>query len=156
MLKIGDKVPDFTSPDQNNNNYCLRNDREKWIVLYFANKVKKYVEHLKYSNFKENLPFFKENKITIVAVIPNSVQSISYFVEKNDLDIDIISDVDYVVARKYNVDYESKIPDYHKGRTIFIIDPDGIIRYIYKDEKVTGNLSDYINKVVKKLKQLIK
>jgi peroxiredoxin Q/BCP len=156
MLKIKENAPDFCGQNNDGNTFCIKDNLGYWVVLYFATPDKNHVESLKLSNFVKHLTFFKENKIIIKAVIPAGIKALTNLVEKYDLDIEFISDLNHTIAYKYNVDYNSKEKDKLHDRTFFIIGPQGKVRYIYCDYERKGNLSDYINLAVKKLKLLIK
>jgi peroxiredoxin Q/BCP len=143
VIEISEKAPDFCLPDKDNNNICLNDFRGKWVILYFYPKDNTKGCTLEAVDFTENLKDFETMNAVILGVSPDSPKSHANFAEKHQLTITLLSDPDHVVLEQYGVWQLKKM--YGKEycgvtRSTFVIDPDGIIVYVWKRIKVKNHV----------------
>ena len=74
-MNIGDKAPDFTLLDKNNNPVSLSNFTGKKIVLYFYPKDNTPGCTRQACAFAANLHQFEERNITVIGISKDSVAS---------------------------------------------------------------------------------
>ena len=130
MLKEGNKAPDFTALDQNENQVKLSSFKgKKNVVLYFYPKDMTPGCTTEACDFKDNFKNFKDTVVLGVSI--DSPERHQKFIAKHELPFDLISDVDQKVVNKYGVWQEKSM--YGKKfmgivRSTFIIDKIGVLR----------------------------
>ncbi len=154
MLKIGQNAPGFCLPDHDEKSTCLKDFRGKWIVLYFYpkdNSPSCSAEAMDFSSL--NSDFEKENAV-ILGVSKDSLKSHQNFIQKRNLNINLLSDSDLEVQKKYYVWRSKKFRGRESMGTVrstFLIDPEGKIVKIWDGVKVKGHAEEVLNEV-KRLK----
>lgn len=155
MTIIGEKAPDFCLPDKDNKSICLKSFRGKWVVLYFYPRDNTKGCTLEAVDFTNSLQDFKDINTVVLGVSPDSVKSHTTFAETHDLNVTLLSDPDHTVLEKYGVWQLKKMYGreyYGVVRSTFIIDPGGIIVYIWPKVRV----KDHVKTVKETLQQLQK
>ncbi|MCB4751325.1 MAG: peroxiredoxin, partial [Sulfurovum sp.] len=92
MLNIGDMVPHFCLPNQDEEEICLRDVRGKWIVLYFYPKDNTPGCTTEACDFTTVLPDFEDLNAIVLGVSPDSPKKHRNFIEKKGLKIMLLSD----------------------------------------------------------------
>jgi len=149
-LEKGDKAPDFTIKDQNDNDLALSSLKGKWVVLYFYPKDNTpgcTTEAIEFSGAKKN---FQKKNVEVLGVSPDSVKSHKSFVEKKDLTITLLSDPDHDALKKYGVWQLKK--NYGREyfgvvRSTFIISPEMKVAHSWRSVKVKGHVEAVENKL---------
>jgi thioredoxin-dependent peroxiredoxin len=153
-LKPGEKAPDFTIPDQDGNVRISEELRGVWSILYFYPKDNTSactVEALAFSAVYEKLT---ELKVSIMGISPDSVESHKKFIQKNELNLTLLSDPSHTVIEAYGVWTLKKMYGReYMGveRSTFLIRPDGIIADIWHKVKVKG----HVEEVTSQLQELL-
>lgn len=153
MLEIGDKVPDFCLPNQDEVEICLRDLLGKWIVLYFYPKDSTPGCTTEAIDFTTHLKEFEELGSIVIGVSADSPKKHRNFIEKKNLGITLLSDEEHKVLEQFGVwQLKKNYGREYMGivRSTFIIDPDGIIRAKWEKVKVKG----HVEEVLEKLKEL--
>ncbi|OIP53652.1 MAG: peroxiredoxin [Helicobacteraceae bacterium CG2_30_36_10] len=153
MLKIDDKAPPFCLPNQDDVEICLRDIAGKWIVLYFYPKDSTSGCTTEACEFTEAAPDFSELDAIIIGVSADSTKKHRSFIEKNELGITLLSDVDTSMMQEYGVWQMKK--NYGKEymgivRTTFIINPEGIVKAVFENVRV----KEHVAKVKAELERL--
>lgn len=152
-VKIGNKAPSFTLPDQNGNKLSLSDLSGKNVVLYFYPKDDTTGCTKEACQFRDVFPKFKGVNAVVIGVSPDSVESHKKFEKKYNLPFTLLSDEKKSVLEKYEVWKEkSMYGRKYMGveRTTFIIDDKGKIRNIFNKVKV----ADHEKQVLEALKEL--
>lgn len=143
MLKVGDKVPDFCLPNQDEEEICLRDIKGKWIVLYFYPKDNTPGCTTEACEFTEAEPDFSKLDAIILGVSPDSPKKHRNFIEKKELGITLLSDEDKEVCNLFGVWQLKKMCGReYMGvvRSTFIINPDGYIDASWEKVRVKGHV----------------
>jgi peroxiredoxin Q/BCP len=153
MVTIGEKAPDFCLRDQDEKDICLKDFKNKWVVLYFYPKDNTPGCTLEAINFTHHESEFDELNAVVLGIIKYSCESHKKFQQKHDLTVALLSDPEHEVIEKYGVWKPKKL--YGKEflgteRSTFVIDPEGKIEYKWVKVKVPG----HIETVLSKLKEL--
>ncbi len=167
MLEVGMKAPEFSLPNQDEVEISLRDLSGKWIVLYFYPKDLTPGCTTQACDFTQALPLFEDLDALILGVSPDDTQKHQKFIEKKDLEITLLSDVDKKTCEDYGVWQLKKfMGKEYMGvvRTTFIIDPDGKIAAIWdkvsvrRKKTIDGQKVEilHVNEVKEKLEQLQK
>ncbi len=150
MPEIGDVAPEFCLPDQDGKEVCLKDFRGKWVVLYFYPKDNTSGCTREAIDFTENLKDFEALDAVVLGVSKDSVKSHKNFREKHNLKITLLSDPEHRVIEAYGAwKLKKRYGREYFGteRSTFIIDPDGKIRYIWRNVKVKGHVEEVKNKL---------
>ena len=142
-IKPGDSAPDFSLPDHSGTVHTAQSYQGSWCILYFYpkdNTTACTAEALAFSAVYEELA---ELGVPVIGISPDSVESHRKFIEKHDLKITLLSDVDHHVIEAYGAWKLKKM--YGKEymgveRSTFLIDQNGIIREIWRKVKVKGHV----------------
>lgn len=152
-LKIGDKAPGFSIKNQDEKQVSLNEFKGKWVVLYFYPKDNTPGCSTEAMEFTAKTGEFNELGGVIMGVSPDSCESHRKFIEKKELNLILLSDMDKDVLDKYGVWQMKKMYGReYQGvvRSTFLINPKGEIAFSWLKVKVKGHVDD----VYEKLKEL--
>lgn len=142
-LKIGNKAPAFTLPNQDEAKVSLRELAGRWVVLYFYPKDDTPGCTTEACEFTSQLARFEKLDATVLGVSPDTPASHQDFIRKHKLKIDLLSDPGHKVLAKYGAWGEKKM----YGRTFegvirstAIIDPEGRLAVHWPKVKVAGHV----------------
>jgi peroxiredoxin Q/BCP len=139
-LQVGDKAPLFEAKDQNGNTIKLSDYLGKKVVLYFYPKDDTSGCTAQACNLRDNMEVLTKHGYTVIGVSVDDEKSHSKFINKYNLNFNLIADTDHSVVQAYGVWQEKSM--YGKKymgtvRTTFIIDEEGKIARII-DKVKTG------------------
>jgi peroxiredoxin Q/BCP len=125
---VGDPAPDFTLPGTGGREYSLSEFRGQPIVLVFYPGDDTPVCTKQLNAYNDGLDQFEALDAQIIGISAQSVDSHESFSGKHGFDFPLLADVDKEVAASYGTLGPIGFP----RRSIFIIDRDGVIRYVHK------------------------
>lgn len=131
-LKVGDTAPEFSLTDQNNQKVSLSGLKGKWVVLYFYPKNDTPGCTTEACSFRDNINQLIKQQATILGVSTDTIESHQAFAQKYKLPFQLLADPNGDVADRYNAILNLGIVKFAK-RHSFIINPEGIITYIYRN-----------------------
>ena len=139
MVTLESTAPEFCLPNQDDVEICLRDLRGKWIVLYFYPKDNTPGCTTEACDFSEAAPDFSTLNAIILGVSGDSTAKHRDFIDKKDLSITLLSDESTTMMQEYGVWALKK--NYGKEymgivRSTLIINPEGIVKAIWKNVKV--------------------
>ena len=143
MLKVGDMVPDFCLPNQDEEEICFRDIKGGWIVLYFYPKDNTPGCTTQACAFTEAEPEFLDLRARILGVSPDSPAKHRKFIEKKGLSITLLADEDKSLAQQFGVWQLKKfMGKEYMGivRSTFIIDPSGKVVKVWEKVRVKGHV----------------
>jgi peroxiredoxin len=130
-LKVGDKAPDFTLPDQNGNKVSLgqflgkKNVVVAFYVLAFTGGWTKELKA-----YQADIAKFENTGTQVLGVSVDSQFANRAFAEQIGVKFPLLSDFERKVSQEYGV----LRPNYPvANRTTFVIDKEGVIRHIDKE-----------------------
>lgn len=128
ILKVGNKAPDFTLPDENGNPVKLSGLQGKKVILYFYPKDDTPGCTTQACGFRDEYPSIEEAGAVVLGVSPDGAKSHVKFKTKQKLPFTLLSDEDHAVAEKYGAWGEKSM--YGKKymgilRSHFVIDENG-------------------------------
>ena len=153
MLNVGDAVPDFCLPNQDEEEICFRDIKGRWIVLYFYPKDNTPGCTTEACDFTAALPDFEGLNAIVLGVSPDSPKKHRNFIENKDLKITLLSDEEKELCHTFGVwQLKKNYGREYMGvvRSTFIIDPDGKIAAKWEKVKVKG----HVDEVKAKLEEL--
>ena len=142
MLKKDQIAPDFTLQNGAEQTVKLSDFKGKWVVLYFYprdNTPGCTLEALAFTSLKKD--FALQNAV-VLGVSKDSCASHQKFTDKQSLTIELLSDPDSAVQKKYGVWRPKKFMGREflgTVRSTFLIDPQGKIAKIWDNVKAKGH-----------------
>src|SRR5947208_13863293 len=146
-VDIGDRSPDFELSGTEGRVYRLGDFRGRWLVLAFYPGDFTSVCTRQFCSYRDAADRLDELDTQVVGISPQSIGSHERFRGKYGLTVPLLADPERNVIRAYGVLGPAGLV----RRSIFIVDPAGIIRYRhvallglhYKDvENLRGALSE--------------
>lgn len=139
---IGDLAPDFTA-DSTLGRIRLGDYRgKKSIVLYFYVKDMTPGCTIQSIGMKDGIDRIRALGAEVIGVSSDDLESHKRFASRYGLNFPLVSDVDNSISKAYGVFNEEKN---RARRVTFIIDKDGMIRYIMNRIDVESHANDVID-----------
>lgn len=146
-LKVGDKAPEFSLPDQDGKKVTLKDLKGRQVVLYFYPKDDTPGCTKEACSFRDSLGPIKKAGAVVLGVSLDDGSSHQRFIAKYGLPFSLLSDEDGAVSKAYGV-YKQKNMYGKKywgiERTTFVIDPAGRLKAVFNKVKVDGHLDEVL------------
>jgi peroxiredoxin len=152
-LKVGDKAPDFMAKDHAGNMVSLKKMTEKGkvVVMFYRGAWCPYCN--KYmSQIEQALPDFSAKNATVIAITPETDESINKAIDKTKATFSVIYDKDRSIMKNWKVAYSMSddMKTKYKGYGLdlekqqgdwmlpvpatYIVGKDGKIEFVHFDE----------------------
>ncbi len=148
MIQEGQKAPDFSLKDQNNETVKLSSLKGKKVALYFYPKDDTPGCTTQACNIRDNYAELKKNGILVFGISKDSIESHKKFAQKYKFSFPILSDPGGKVIESYGAWKEKSM--YGKtfmgiARTTFLIDGKGTIKKIISKPNVAEHTKEIID-----------
>lgn len=152
-MKVGDKVEDFEFNAYFKGDFTkgkLSDYKGKWVVLFFYPEDFTFVCPTEIRAFAKHHKEFEKEGASIIAASTDSVHSHKAWYERDlpEVKYPVIADSNHKISEQFNVLLDSGIA----LRGTFIIDPDGLLRYIVVSDNNVGRSVEETLRVLKALK----
>ncbi|MDT7042658.1 thioredoxin-dependent thiol peroxidase [Candidatus Nitronereus thalassa] len=150
QLKVGQKAPAFSLPNQDGKIVSLSDFKGKKVVLYFYPKDDTPGCTKESCAFRDGIEEIHGSGAEVLGVSGDSVESHKKFAKKFNLNFSLISDESKKMLRDYGVWKEKSLYGRkYMGieRTTFIIDENGKIDDIFHKVKVDGHLEEVLGEL---------
>jgi peroxiredoxin Q/BCP len=127
-ISVGDPAPPFTLPSTGGGEVSLGNFLGKPLVLVFYPGDDTPVCTKQLNSYNDDLSQFDALNAQVVAISAQSVESHERFSEKHGFKFPLLADTDKSVAAAYGTLGPLGFP----RRSVFIIDADGVVRYVHR------------------------
>ena len=150
-VKVGDKAPDFTLPDQSGAMVSLKDFvGNKIVVLYFYPKDFTQGCTAEACAFRDSYDVFVQAGAQVLGVSSQSVDSHNRFAIANKLPFILLSDHDGVVRKLYGV---PSTFGFLPRRVTYIIDKKSVVRHVFSSQaQPTKHIAEAL-RMVKELSQ---
>lgn len=132
--KIGNLAPAFTLKNQHEKSVSLKDFKgKKNVVLYFYPKALTPGCTTQACGIRDTVKEFAKLDTVVLGVSPDAPLKLTKFIQKYELNFDLLSDEDHAIAEKYGVwALKQFMGKEFMGvvRTTFIIDKEGRLRYL--------------------------
>ena len=144
-VKVGDRVPDFSTLDDSGRPVSLSDFKGKSVVLYFYPKDDTSGCTKEACDFRDAFPRFGKIDAEVVGVSPDSVESHVEFKKKYSMPFKLLADEGHKLADKFGVWKEKSM--YGRKfmgveRTTVLIDPSGRVARIFPKVRVPGHVEE--------------
>ncbi len=139
---LGKPAPDFALKDQAGRTVALDDLRGKWVVLYFYPKDDTPGCTCEATEFTHLLAQFRDMGAEVYGVSEDPPEVHRIFIKQYNLGVDLFSDPDHQVMRRYGAWVDTSLGDSRYERMIrstVLIGPDGTIRYHWPEVIPTGH-----------------
>ncbi|BBE32060.1 peroxiredoxin [Tepiditoga spiralis] len=146
---IGNKLS-FNLIDSNSNEISSNDFIGKWLILYFYPKDNTKGCTTEAIDFTNSLEEFKKLNAEVVGVSPDEPKKHIKFIEKHNLKVTLLSAENEVLnevgvwqmKKMYGREY------YGVMRTTVILNPNGVIEYVWEKVKVSNHIKEVLNKLI--------
>ncbi len=148
MLKVGDKVPEFSSKDQDGNTINLSDYQGKKLVLFFYPRANTPGCTAEACNLRDNYELLKEQGFELLGVSEDSQKKQANFRNKFEFQFPLLADEDHTVIETFGVWGPKKfMGKEYDGlhRTTFVIDEEGIIERVIEKVKTKDHAAQLLN-----------
>ncbi len=148
-ISIGDKLPDFTLPDENGNQISIDEFSGKPLVIYFYPKDDTPGCTKQACSFRDSYEDFLQAGANVIGISSDSPEEHKRFKAKYKLPYTLLSDENNEVHDLLCVpkDFLGLMP----GRVTYVIDKNGIVKNIFNSQ---FNISKHINESIRTIKDL--
>ena len=148
MLKVGDKAPDFTLLDGDENSVSLSDFKGKKVVLWFYPKASTPGWIVEGKGFRDEFQNFENKNIQVIGVSADSIKRQKKFGEKQSFQYPLLSDESHEMLEAYEVWGKKKFMGREYmgiSRVTYIIDEKGFIEKLFEKVSVKSHARDILN-----------
>ncbi len=142
---LNQPAPAFSAPDQHGNIVTLDSLRGRPVVLYFYPKAMTPGCTVQACGIRDHRDEFASLNAVVLGISPDAPQRLQKFIERDQLNFDLLSDEDHAIADAYGVWALKKfMGKEYEGihRITFIIDAGGVLRHIIDKVKTKTHHDD--------------
>lgn len=143
MLEVGQKAPDFSLLDSQNEMRSLGEFLGSPTVVYFYPKDDTPGCTKEACSFRDNFGQFQENNINVVGISYDSPESHAEFKEKYSLPFTLLSDSDKEVAKKYGAS-RGLLDLVGTRRITYLLDSEGTVIKVYENVTPADHADDIL------------
>ncbi len=155
LLKVGEKMPFFSLPDQHGNVINIEILlAKKTLVIYFYPKDYTPGCTAEACGFRDQYEVFKEHGAEVIGISTDGSARHSSFAKSYGLDFILLSDRDRKAEKLFGV--PRSMFGLLGGRVTFIVDQSGIIRHVFQSRSQATQHVEEALKVVRELNKKAK
>ncbi|MBO0323350.1 thioredoxin-dependent thiol peroxidase [Muricauda sp. CAU 1633] len=148
MLKIGDKVPEFSAKDQDGNTINLSDYKGKKLVVFFYPRANTPGCTLEACNLRDNYKALQDAGYEILGVSADSQKKQFNFKKKFNFPFPLLADEDHTVLQIFGVwgpkqFMGRKFDGIH--RTTFVINGDGVVERVIEKVKTKDHAAQILD-----------
>jgi peroxiredoxin Q/BCP len=131
-VKTGDRAPDFTLPSSSGEYTTLSEFfGKKNVVIFFYPMDESPVCSREAEAFRDKYEVFKELNAEVMGISSQNVESHKSFASHHNLPFILLNDTDNSVRKLYGVSTTLGVVP---GRVTYVIDKEGVIKYIFSSQ----------------------
>jgi len=152
QIRVGDKIPDFSLPDQDGNIFRASDYLgKKQLVIFFYPQDGSLSCTREACYFRDLMDVFEESGAEIIGISGQSVESHKNFAEVNNLKYKLLSDTKNEVRKLFGV--PSLILGLIPGRVTYVTDRKGKVVFIFSSHTEIQRHADEALKICLLLKK---
>jgi len=148
MLEIGKKAPNFTLPDQDNNQVSLSDYLGKKVLVYFYPRASTPGCTTQACALRDSKSELNDLNVVVLGISPDTPKKLTNFINKQDLNFTLLGDEDHKVCEDFEVWQLKKFMGRENMgvvRTSFLIDEDGNLEHIFNKFKTKDHHEVVLN-----------
>ena len=145
--ELGQSAPDFTTLNQREEEVSLSGLKGKKVVLYFYPKAMTPGCTVQACGLRDTQKELEDRNVVVLGLSPDAPKRLQKFIDRDELNFDLLSDEDHDIAEKYGVWAMKKFMGREfmgVHRITFIIDEDGKLVHIMEKVKTKTHHDDLI------------
>ena len=145
--ELGQPAPDFTTLNQREEEVSLSGLKGKKVVLYFYPKAMTPGCTVQACGLRDTQKELEDRNVVVLGLSPDAPKRLQKFIDRDELNFDLLSDEDHSIAEKYGVWAMKKFMGREfmgVHRITFIIDEDGKLVHIMEKVKTKTHHDDLI------------
>ena len=148
MIKVGDKAPDFTLLDADNNSVSLSDFTGEKVVLWFYPKASTPGWTVEGKGFRDEFQNYEDQNIQILGCSADPPAKQKKFADKQGFPYPLLSDESRDMLKAYGVWGKKKFMGREYmgiSRVTIIIDEKGLVENVYEKVSVKSHAKDILN-----------
>ena len=145
--ELGQPAPDFTTQNQREEDVSLSDLKGKKVVLYFYPKAMTPGCTVQACGLRDTQKELEDRNVVVLGLSPDAPKRLQKFIDRDELNFDLLSDEDHAIAETYGVWAMKKFMGREfmgVHRITFIIDEDGKLVHIMEKVKTKTHHDDLI------------
>lgn len=145
--ELGQSAPDFTTLNQREEEVSLSDLKGKKVVLYFYPKAMTPGCTVQACGLRDTQKELEDRNVVVLGLSPDAPKRLQKFIDRDELNFDLLSDEDHAIAEKYGVWAMKKFMGREfmgVHRITFIIDEEGKLVHIMEKVKTKTHHDDLI------------
>lgn len=133
-LNAGDKAPQFSLQDENDNTVNLTDLAGKKVLVYFYPKAMTPGCTIQAQGLRDSKSDLEALNVVVLGISPDAQKRLPKFVEKENLNFTLLSDEDHAVADAFGVWGPKKFMGREYDgihRISFLIDENGVVEHVF-------------------------
>jgi peroxiredoxin len=147
--QVGQPAPDFTLPSTSGQKLTLSSLRGTPVLLAFFPLAFSSTCTSELCEMRDDHDRFAGHGVTVLPISVDHTYSLKEYKAKYDMKVDLLSDFRRDVSRLYGVLLDDR---FYSNRAYFLIDRNGIIRWVHVEENPSNRRSD--NEILEQLDRL--
>lgn len=148
MLKVGDKVPEFSAKDQDGNTINLSDYKGKKLVVFFYPKANTPGCTVEACNLRDNYKALQDAGYELLGVSADSQKKQANFKKKFNFPFPLLADEDHTVLETFGVWGPKKFMGREFDgihRTTFLINGDGMVERVIEKVKTKDHAAQILD-----------
>jgi len=146
-IQTGSIAPDFSLASSSGKTVSLSDFRGQTVIVYFYPKDDTPGCTKEACSFRDTFDALSNAGVTILGISPDSVESHNKFIEKFNLNFQLLSDPDKSTAQNYGAWGEKNM--YGKivvgmKRMSFLVNPEGTVQHVWSKVKTESHGKDVL------------
>lgn len=138
MVEAGQKAPEFTLQDQNDESVSLTDFKGKKVLVYFYPRASTPGCTVQACALRDTKSELDELNVVILGISPDTPKKLTNFTNKQELNFTLLADEDHAVCEAYGVWQLKKFMGRENMgvvRTTFLVDENGNIEHVFNKFK---------------------
>lgn len=154
MLEVGSLAPNFTLPDQDNNEVTLSDFLGKKVLVYFYPRASTPGCTTQACALRDSKDELADLNVVVLGISPDTPKKLTNFITKQSLNFTLLGDEDHSVCESFGVWQLKKFMGRENMgvvRTSFLIDEEGKLQHIFNKFKTKDHhevVLNYLNEQV--------
>ena len=154
MLEVGSLAPNFTLPDQDNNEVTLSDFLGKKVLVYFYPRASTPGCTTQACALRDSKDELADLNVVVLGISPDTPKKLTNFITKQSLNFTLLGDEDHSVCESFGVWQLKKFMGRENMgvvRTSFLIDEEGKLQHIFNKFKTKDHhevVLKYLNEQV--------
>jgi len=148
MLEVGSLAPNFTLPDQDNNEVTLSDFLGKKVLVYFYPRASTPGCTTQACALRDSKAELADLNVVVLGISPDTPKKLTNFINKQSLNFTLLGDEDHSVCENFGVWQLKKFMGRENMgvvRTSFLIDEQGKLQHIFNKFKTKDHHEVVLN-----------